>query len=182
MGQGPVLSVSIVWWLSRSPNTRKVPSSKLGGNSLLFKDVVCLGTSPSLVPLSKISSVPNGARASVICFHSVVVITFALHAKGPQFETGWKQSLVLCLETTFKLKPLSTIFSVPNGARASVICFPSVVVITFASHAKGPQFETGWKQSLVKGCGLSWHKSLTRPTFQDLFSSKWVKGQCYLFP
>ncbi len=24
--------------------------------------------------------------------------------------------------------------------------FRSVVVITFASHAKGPQFETGWKQ------------------------------------
>src|SRR4029434_2119091 len=69
-------------------------SSVPGGNSLLFKDVVCLGTSPSLDPLSKISSVPNGARASVICFHSVVFITFASHAKGPQFETGWKQSLV----------------------------------------------------------------------------------------
>ncbi len=26
--------------------------------------------------------------------------------------------------------------------------FRSVVVITFASHAKGPQFETGWKHSL----------------------------------
>src|SRR4029434_4698672 len=114
MGQGPVLSVSIVYWLSRSPNTRKVPSSKMGGNSLLFKAVVCL-------------------------------------------------------ETTFNLSPLSKISSVTNGARASVICFHSVVVITFASHAKGPQFETGWKQSLVKGCGLSWHKSLTRPTFQDLF-------------
>src|SRR4029434_5981194 len=127
MGQGPVLSVSLVEWLSRSPHTRKVPSSKLGGNSLLFKDVICLGTSPSLDALSKISSVPNGARASVICFHSVVVITFA-------------------------------------------------------SHEKGPQFETGWKQSLVKGCDLSWHKSLTRPTFQDLFSSKRGTGQCYLFP
>src|SRR4029434_1329776 len=69
-----------------------------------------------------------------------------------------------------------------NGARASVICFHSVVVITFASHAKGPQFETGWKQSLVKGCGLSWHKSLTRPTFQDLFSSNCVKSECYLLP
>ena len=29
----------------------------------MFKDVVCLGTSPSLNPLSKISSVPNRARA-----------------------------------------------------------------------------------------------------------------------
>ena len=27
-------------------------------------------------------------------FHSVVVITFASHAKGPRFETGWKQ---ICL-------------------------------------------------------------------------------------
>src|SRR4029434_6399174 len=73
------------------------PLSKISSvtNSLLFKDVVCLGTSPSLDPLSQISSVPNGARASVICFHSVVVITFASHAKGPQFETGWKQSLVV---------------------------------------------------------------------------------------
>src|SRR4029434_11138337 len=113
--------------LSRSPNKRKVPSSKLGGKSLLFKAVVCL-------------------------------------------------------ETTFKLSPLSKISSVPNGSRASVICFHSVVVVTFASHAKGPQFETGWKQSLVEGCDLSWHKSLTRPTFQDLFSSKRGKGQCYLFP
>src|SRR4029434_4747843 len=127
MGQGPVLSVSIVWWLSRSLYTRKVPSLKLGGNSLLFKAVVCLETTFKLSPLSKISSVTNGARASVICVHSVVVITFALHAKGPQFETGWKQSR-------------------------------------------------------VEGCGLSWHKSLTRPTFQDLFSSKRGKGQCYLFP
>src|SRR4029434_123716 len=109
---------------SRSPQTRKVPSSKLGGNSLLFKDVVCLGTSPSLNPLSKICSVPNGARTSVL-FKAVV-----------------------CLETTFKLSPLSKISSVTNRARASVICFHSVVVITFASHAKGPQFETGWKQSL----------------------------------
>src|SRR4029434_5218614 len=81
-------------WLSRSPHTRKVPSSKLGGNSLLFKAVVCLETTFKFSPLSKISSVTNGARASVICFHSVVVITFASHAKGPQFETGWKQSLV----------------------------------------------------------------------------------------
>src|SRR4029434_3334107 len=71
--------------LSRSPHTRKVPSSKLGGNSLLFKNVVCLETTVKLSPLSKISSVPNRARASVICFHSVVVITFASHAKGPHF-------------------------------------------------------------------------------------------------
>src|SRR4029434_10350204 len=113
--------------LSRSPHTRKVPSSKLGGNSLLFKAVVCL-------------------------------------------------------ETTFKLSPRSKISSVTNGARPSVICFNSVVVITFALHAKGPQFKTGWKQSLVLGCGLSWHKSLTIPTFIDLFSCKRGKGQCYLFP
>src|SRR4029434_7746276 len=86
-------------------------------NILLFKAVVCLGTSPSLGPLSKISPVPTWYKSQLVCFHSVLVITFA-------------------------------------------------------SHAKGPQFETGWKQSLVKGCGLSWHKSLTRPTFQDLFSSK----------
>ncbi len=34
----------------------------------------------------------------LVCFHqtgfrSVVVITFASHAKGPQFETGWEQLL-----------------------------------------------------------------------------------------
>src|SRR4029434_9857926 len=113
--------------LSRSPHTRKVPSSKLGGNSLLFKAVVCLDTTFKLSPLFNISSSPNASRASVISFHSVVVITFASHAKGPQFETGWKQSLVVCLETTFKLSPLSKISSVPNGSRASVICFHSVV-------------------------------------------------------
>src|SRR4029434_4439880 len=84
-------------------------------NILLFKAVVCLGTSPSLGPLSKISPVPNGSRASVICFHSVVVITFGEHATGTQFETGWKQSLVVCLETTFKLSPLSKISSVQTG-------------------------------------------------------------------
>src|SRR4029434_8473651 len=108
-GQGPVLSVSIVQWLSRSPNTRKVPSSKLGGNSLLLEDVVCLGTSPSLDPLSKISSVPNGSRASVICFRSVVVITFASHAKGPRFETGRKQRITflkrMCLFQTHTHSP-----------------------------------------------------------------------------
>src|SRR4029434_6121903 len=82
--------------LSRSPNTRKVPSSKLGGNSLLFKDVVSLGTSPSLDPLSKICSVPNGARANVICFHPVSNWgPFACEANVIT-TTLWKQ-ITLCL-------------------------------------------------------------------------------------
>ena len=39
-------------------------------------------------------------------FHSVVVITSALHAEGPQFDPGWKQyylkiHLFLCFEITF---------------------------------------------------------------------------------
>src|SRR4029434_3985837 len=130
-------------WLSRSPHTRKVPSSKLGGNSLLFEAVVCLETTFKLSPLSKISSVTNGARASVICFHCVVVSRSLYTRKDPSSKLGGNSLLfkdVVCLGTSPSLDPLSKISSVPNGSRASVICFHSVVVITFASHAKGLQF------------------------------------------
>src|SRR4029434_3215807 len=144
-GQVPVLSVSIVKWLSRSLYTRKVPSSKLGGNSLLFKAVVCLETTFKLSPLSKISSVPNGARASVICFHSVSIVFHSSKLGGNSLLF----KAVFSLGTSPSLDPLSKISSVPNGARATVICFHSVVVITFALHAKGSQVETGWTQSLV---------------------------------
>lgn len=37
-------------------------------------------------------------------FHSVVVITFASHAKGPRFETGWKQTFFLSVTFTFPFK------------------------------------------------------------------------------
>ena len=47
------------------------------------------------------------------CFHSVVVITFASHAKGPQFETGWKQLFKsLMKDKVFKARFLMCRFTV----------------------------------------------------------------------
>ncbi len=80
-------------------------------------------------------------------FRSVAVITFALHAKGPQFETGRKQRVAFCVQTGFR----------------------SVVVIMFASHAKGPQFETGRKQMclfprLLKSGSVAFLGNATKPS------------------
>src|SRR4029434_459537 len=77
-----------------------------GGNSLLFKAVVCLETTFKLSPLSKISSVQNGSRASVICFHSVVVITFAL--------TGERSPVRNWVETVSCLRMWSVLAQVPH--------------------------------------------------------------------
>ena len=56
-------------------------------------------------------------------FRSVVVITFASHAKGPRFETGRKHIL-----TNWSFALLSIFYS--------DFSFSSVLIITFASQAK----------------------------------------------
>ncbi len=89
---------------------------------------------------------------------SVVVISFALHANGPRFKTEWKQlfpfeekyepfALSVALRTLY-LHALFTERAPKDFGLLPADRFLSVVVITFASHAKGPQFETGREQSL----------------------------------
>ena len=111
-----------------------------------------------------------------------MVITFALHAKGPQFETGWKQGYsfylykllltVLCAKWAAVCGPLCMFNRrerrpLPIRTSTADRRFRSVVVITLVAHVKGPWFDTVWKQQafttldeLVCKCSLDCVRTL----------------------
>ncbi len=102
-----------------------------------------------------------------------VVVSFALHAKGPRFKTEWKQlfpfeekyepfALSVALRMLYLMR-FSPSVHLKISACFQEIGFRSVVVITFASHAKGPQFETGGNNlSIFHNCSISF-LSVARP-------------------
>ena len=78
------------------------------------------------------------------CFCSVAVITCAFRAQGPQFVPGQKHAFGVLFTENEKSK-------IPQRADPELVLhqasFCSVVVITCASHARGPQLEPGRKHT-----------------------------------
>jgi hypothetical protein len=73
---------------------------------------------------------------------SVTVITCALRAQGPQFDTGQKHEFgVLLIENEKSKIPQRTELVLHQAS------FCSVVVVTCASHAQAPQLEPGRKHT-----------------------------------
>ena len=89
-------------------------------------------------------------------FCGVVVITFALHAKGLRFDPGQKQETfylttqrnvqrVLVASASWFIFRSSQPLLRQSKATIFINRFCGVAVITFASHAKGPRFDPGQK-------------------------------------
>ena len=69
------------------------------------------------------------------------------NGRGSGFEPGWGREFFKAKKVNFWKKGLSWSY---NCERADFGCqeFQSVVVITFAQHAKGPRFELGWNYDI----------------------------------
>jgi hypothetical protein len=78
-------------------------------------------------------------------FCGVVVITFALHAKGLRFDPGQKQKYILIRAKFSHLHISVELIFVELKLVLPTCRFCGVAVITFASHAKGPRFDPGQK-------------------------------------
>ena len=129
-----------VSWLQLSPSYRglchlwviSLPSSSLTLIGVVWTPRLDVGT----CTLSSQSEEPYFCWTVASRLGSTFTYSGALHAelRSQRVQPPLRPDSSLCSSMAFLVNhsPLS--------------CFCSVVVITFASHAKGPQFETRWKQ------------------------------------
>ena len=143
---------SVVQWSSRSPNTRKVLGSKPGGtfNFMQSSHLTALLLINSIVSnCSPVASLPGH-------YESTVAFCFSLFRKT-----------TVSAQTFFCTK-------------CNLNWFCSVVVITFASHAKGPGFET--RQNLLLIDSIFCAMKQVSPVLIGTFSNHAVANKTQTYP